>query len=92
MPRTPEGNGGSLSEAKQREVLQLLRYYRSFHPWAASRTCVSSSGMAPPKAVLAGMVLAGQEYMEGQREALAESYGKLDLALKVLKGRASAPG
>jgi hypothetical protein len=34
-----------------------------------------------------GLVLSQQEYTEGQTEALAESYEKLELVLRVLKGR-----
>lgn len=76
-----------MSEAKRREVLQLLKDYRTFHTAFEDAIPLDEAHVVDVAYGPAGMVFAGQEHTKARREALAESYGKLELALRALKGR-----
>lgn len=72
-----------MSEAKQREVLQLLRYYRDWHTayGGASELNLESLGQYGP----AGMILAGQPFDKENFSYLEESFGALEEALTRLR-------
>lgn len=73
-------------EAKKREFLQLLKDYRSFHSAFGGALALDETHVRDASYGLAGLIEAGSEFAPRQRTALAESYQKLELALKVLKG------
>lgn len=74
-----------MNEAKKREVLQLLKDYRAYHSAFGGAaplddTYVKNNSYGPN-----GVILAGAEFESADRNALAESYRKLNLALRVLR-------
>lgn len=73
------------SESKKREVLQLLREYRAYwSPFGGARpldeTHVSEAAYGP-----AGYVETGMYYTKSQREALRQSYERLEYAITIEK-------
>lgn len=77
------------SESKKREVLQLLRDYRTFHSAFGSARSWDDQHVAQAAYGPAGIILAGAEYRDYTRdevERLAKSYDHLEDALTYLKG------
>ena len=82
-PAKGEGKGERLSEAKKREVLQLLRHYRDWHTayGGAAELNLESMGQYGP----GGMIVAGIAFKGYHLGMLADSFKALEHALTMLK-------
>ena len=73
------------SEAKQREVLQLLKDYRPWHSAFGGSMPLDETGVVDASYGPAGMVLAGAQFDDRDLKLLAQSYEDLENALTVLR-------
>lgn len=81
--------GGNLStESKRREVLQLLRDYRTWHSGFGAAIAWEDSHIAQAAYGPGGMILVGAEYRDystAEVERLAKSYEYLEYAITIEK-------
>lgn len=73
------------SESKRREVLQLLKDYRSYHSPYGGATPIEDTALKNSSYGPNGMIFAGQDFEEKDRRGLAESYRALNAALRILR-------
>ena len=73
------------AEAKQREVLQLLKDYRPWHSAFGGAMPLDETHVVDAAYGPAGMVEAGQAFSKEDRPKLVKSYKKLGHALTMLK-------
>lgn len=74
-----------MSEAKRRQVLQLLRDYRPWHTPHGGAMPMDETGVIDAAYGPAGLIQAGQEFEEKHRKLLKRTYQDLDHALNILK-------
>jgi hypothetical protein len=86
LGRIVGGKRSEESEAKQREVLQLLRDYRAWHSaYGGAISLDEAANMTDTTYGPAGMVTTGAEFEPHDRKLLAESYEHLRHALTLLQ-------
>lgn len=73
------------SEAKKREVLQLLRDWRAWHTPHGGAMPLDETGLIDAAYGPAGLIQAGQVFEKRHRKLLRETYDYLDHALNILK-------
>lgn len=78
--------GGSLStESKRREVLQLLKEWRSFHSPYGGAFALEDATLKDASYGPAACIETGAAYPKGQRAGLRKSYRLLDAAIELEK-------
>lgn len=73
------------NEAKEQQVLQLLKDYRAWHTAFGGAAPLDDTHVKDTAYGPNGMIFAGQEFEPQDRKALQESFEKLELALNVLR-------
>lgn len=73
------------SEAKRREVLQLLKDYRTWHSAFGGSMPLDETGVVDASYGPAGIVMAGTQFEDRDRKLLAQSMADLENALTILK-------
>lgn len=74
-----------MSESKRREVLQLLRDYRTWHTPHGGAMPLDETGVIDAAYGPAGLIQAGQAFHKRDRYLLKQTYRNLDHALSILK-------
>lgn len=74
-----------MSEAKRREILQLLKDYRPWHTPHGGAMPLDETGVIDAAYGPAGLIQTGQAFPRKDRRLLRETYEDLDHALNILK-------